>query len=139
MRRAALILVLTAACASGDPKQNTLSISVFEQGAQRITAAGPHSFTVSVMNVSPAPIEIESIQLAPAGASDYTFEDAIQTVGDVISPGETREFPMFVTIASQGRSLSQFTSNLNSVNVTLSCRSETGSFVDSQVVSIAHR
>jgi len=136
MRRAVLILAVASACASGDSRPNALSISVIEQGAQRITMTGSHSYTVRVSNMSPAPIEIESIHLAPAGVSDYTFEDAIQTIGDVISPGETREFQMFVTIAPQARSSSQFTSNLDSVSVAISCRSESGSFVDSEVVSI---
>ena len=100
---------------------------------------GQHAWMVRVSNISPGPIELESIHLAPAGASDYTFEDAMQTLGDLVSPGETREYPMFVTIVAQARSSSQFTSNLSSVSVTISCRSETGSFVDSEVVSIAQR
>jgi hypothetical protein len=92
-----------------------------------------------VSNISAGPIEVESIHLAPAGMSDYTFEDAMQTVGDVVSPGEIREYQMFVTIVPQGRGSGQFTSNLDSVNVTIACRSETGNFVDSEVVSITQR
>jgi hypothetical protein len=139
MRRAVLILILAAACASGDTKKNAVRVDVIEERGQRVTATGMHAYTVRVTNMSPGPVEVESIHLAPAGMSDYTFEDAMQTVGDVLSPGETREYLMWVTIVAQGRSTSQFTSNLNSLSVTIACRSETGDFVDSEVVSITQR
>src|ERR1700682_4391040 len=136
MRRAVLILILATACASGDTQKNALRIGVVEERGERITATGMHAYTVRVTNLSPGPVEVESIHLAPAGITDFTFEDAMQTVGDVLSPGETREYPMWVTIVAQGRPTSQFTSNLNSMSVMLACRSESGNFVDSEVVPI---
>ena len=139
MRRAVLILILASACASGDSKQHGLRVDVFEQRGQRITMTGQHAYIVRVSNISAEPIELESIHLAPAGVTDYTFEDAMETIGDVVSPGESREYPMFVTIVAQGRSSTQFTSNIDSVSVTISCRSDSGNFVDSEVVSIARR
>jgi hypothetical protein len=139
MRRAVLILILAAACASGDTQKNALRIDVIEERGERITATGQHAYTVRVVNMSPGPVEVESIHLAPAGITDFTFEDAMQTVGDVLSPGETREYPMWVTIVAQGRPTSQFTSNLNSMSVMLACRSESGNFVDSEVVPIRSR
>jgi hypothetical protein len=139
MRRAVLILVLAAACASGDTKKNAVRVDVIEQRGERFTMIGQHSYMVRVTNMSPGPVELETIHLAPAGASDFTFEDAMQTVGDVISPGETREYPMWVTVVAQGRPTSQFISNLNSMNVTVACKSESGNFVDSEVVPIRTR
>jgi hypothetical protein len=139
MRRAVLILILATACASGDAKKNALRVDIIEERGQRVTATGMHAYTVRVTNMSPGAVEVESIHLAPAGMSEYTFEDAMQTVGDVLSPGETREYLMWVTIVAQGRSTSQFTMNLNSLSVTVACRSETGNFVDSEVVSIQSR
>jgi hypothetical protein len=106
---------------------------------ERITATGMHAYTVRVTNMSPGQVEVESIHLAPAGITDFTLEDAMQTVGDVLSPGETREYQMWVTIVAQGRPTSQFTSNLNSMSVMLACRSESGNFVDSEVVPIRSR
>ena len=139
MRKTVLILMLATACASGDTQKNALRIDVIEERGERITTTGQHAYTVRVINMSPGPVEVDSIHLAPAGLSDYTFEDAMQAVGDVISPGETREYPMWVTIVGQGRTTSQFTMNLNSVSVTIACRSESGDFVDSEVVSIQSR
>src|ERR1700730_13623029 len=98
MRKTVLILMLATACASGDTQKNALRIDVIEERGERITTTGQHAYTVRVINMSPGPVEVDSIHLAPAGLSDYTFEDAMQAVGDVISPGETREYPMWVTI-----------------------------------------
>src|SRR2546430_17403090 len=103
MRRGGIILILLSACASGTPSRHALRVDVVEQRGQRIVMVGPHAYTVRVSNISAEPIEVESIQLAPAGLSDFTFDDAMQTIGDVISPGETREFEMFVMIVPQGR------------------------------------
>jgi hypothetical protein len=139
MRRGVLILVVAAACASGTPHRQALRVEVSEQRGQRITMTGPHIYTLSLNNGSAEPIEVESIHLAPSGPGDFTFEDAIQAVGDVMSPGETREYQMFVTIVPQARGSSQFTSSIDSVSVTIACRSETGNFVDSEVVSITRR
>ena len=139
MRSAVLILILAAGCASGDSQKNGVRVDVIEERGERITTPGQHAFTVRVTNMSPGQVEVESIHLAPAGITDFTFEDAMQTVGDVLSAGEARGYPMWVTIVAQGRPTSQFTSNLNSVSVTVACRSESGNFVDSEVVPIRPR
>ena len=139
MRRAVLILILAAACASGDPHRNALRIDVSEQRGQRITATGPHFYMVTLNNASQELIAVESIQLAPSGASDFTFEDEMQTVGEDIAPGETRQYQMFVTILPLGRGSAQFTSNIDTVHVTVSCKSNSGVFIDSEVVSITRR
>src|SRR6266699_1563029 len=132
MRRAVLILVLSAACASGMSHRNAFRIDVLEQRGQRITMTGPHLYTVRLTNVSSESIEVESITLAPAGPSEVTFDDAMQTIGDTLSAGESREFEMFVTIDARGRASSQFTPNVDSVNVSIACRSDSGNFVDSE-------
>ena len=139
MRRAVLILMIASACASGTPSQNRLRIDVIEQRSQRMAAVGPHAYTVRITNMSAGPIEVESIELAPAGLTDLTFEDAMQNVGEVVSPGETRDFQMFVSIESRGRSSAQFVSSVDSVSVTIPCRSDSGDFVASEVVSISRR
>jgi hypothetical protein len=46
---------------------------------------------------------------------------------------------MFVTVVAQGRGSAQFTSNIDAVSVTIACKSESGNFVDSEVVSITRR
>jgi hypothetical protein len=140
MRRGVLILILAVACASSDTKKNSLRIDVVEQRGQRFTMTGQHAYMVRVTNTSPGPVELESIHLKPAGVTDFTFEDEMLTVGDILSYGETREYPMFVTIVPEkGGSSSQFTANLNSVSVTIACRSESGTFVVSDVVPIQAR
>ena len=139
MRRGVLILLLAAACASTDTKPRGLRVDVIEQRGQRMTIAGPHSYIVRLSNISAEPIAVESIQLGTSGASDLIFEDAMQNIGEELAPGETREYPMFVTIVAQTRSSSQFTSSIDSVTVTTACRAASGDFVDSEVVSISRR
>jgi hypothetical protein len=140
MRRAVLILVLAMACASSDTKVNSLRVNVTETRGQRYTMTGQHTYTVIVTNTSPGQVEIQSIHVKPAGVTDFTFEDAMLTPGDVLSYGETREYPIWVEIVPEKGGLSpSFTMNLNSVSVTVSGRSETGNFVVSEVVTIQAR
>ena len=139
MRAASLILILATACATTDSKQHGLRVDVVEQRGQRMTIAGPHAYLVRVTNISAEAIGVESIHLAPSGASEFTFEDAMQSIGDELASGETREYPMMVEIVAQSRGASQFTSNIDSVSVTVSCVSPTGNFVDSEVVSVSRR
>ena len=82
---------------------------------------------------------MDSITLAPAGPAEVTFDDAMQTIGESIAPGEVRDFEMFVTIDVRGRPATQFMPSIDSVDVTVACRSEGGDFVDSRMVSVQRR
>ena len=100
---------------------------------------GQHVYTVRLTNISPGPVEVQSIQLKPAGATDFSFDDAILTVGDDLAYAESREYPISVTVAAQSMSSPQYIMNINSLSVTVACRSESGNFIVSEDVPIQVR
>jgi len=139
MRRAALILLLLAGCASSGSKQRVLSVDVLEPRTphQRPALTGEHLYIVHVENVSGEDVQIGSIRLELAGTSDYELINSAAPIEPImLGPGESEDFEMFVTIApvrGTNRASQLF---LDSLHVTIGVRVASGDVYFSEIVAI---
>jgi uncharacterized membrane protein len=130
MRRITLILVLllVASCAS-QTQPKAFSAQVFEQrGTYRATSvSGQHAFMVRLANRSGESISVDSVSLEPQTTSLQFYENE-QAVDDIIEPGETRDFTMWISVNAVAMS---YVYTIDSVDVVVTAHSATrGNFTE---------
>jgi hypothetical protein len=139
MRRAVLILLLFAGCASSSqPREQLFAIEVLEQQPvrQRAPLLGPHAYIVRVRNVSEQTITIQAVRLDLVGISEFELQDNQQSLGTILEPGGTTDFNMFVTVVTSGRAVPNYSAIIDSLRVTLACHGDRGNFSESDVYPI---
>jgi len=139
MRRAVLILLLFAGCASSSPpREKVFAIEVVEQQPlrQRAPLLGPHAYIVRVRNVSEQTITMEAVRIDLVGISDFELQDNQRSLGTVLEPGGTIDVNMFVTVVTSGRAVPNYQAIIDSLRVTLACHGDRGNFSESDVYPI---
>jgi len=136
MRRIAIAALLLVSCASGAPRQRMLSVEVLEPVSQRRVLIGPHAYTVRVQNVSSQVMQIESIRVDIAGAGDLQLDGGMESINETMASGETRDFPMYVTVSAMRGA--QMPPDITSLRVMITGRTEAGTFLDDDVHYIRH-
>jgi hypothetical protein len=143
MRRAALTLLLVTGCASGG--NHDLGITVLETvtpspygGLQAVTLIGAHMLRLQIENRSHQEIVVHSMKIEPADPDLYT-DDPSQSIEELIGPGVTRTYDMYLTLSTSSRTRSTTLQMLGSVNVDLVCTgSESGNFIAGGSYSVTH-
>jgi hypothetical protein len=143
MRRAGLALLLIAGCASGGANHD-LSITVLETvtgsptGVHAVTLIGAHTLRVQIENRSHQEIVIHSIKIEPPGPDLYS-DDPSQSVEELIGPGVTRTYDMYLTVSTSSRTRSPTSQMLDSVTVdVVGTGSESGNFMAGGSYSVTH-
>ena len=109
-----------------------LSVQVFEsrqrQQQRAVTAAGSHVFRIRVTNQSEEAVSIDSISLS-SFSNQITIHNGDQIFGEVIEPGQTSDFPMFVDVTADSMSRIY---TIDSIDVSITCHSTSkGTFTES--------
>jgi hypothetical protein len=144
MRRAGLALVLIAGCASGGANHD-LGITVLETvtptpygGVQAVTLIGAHMLRVQIENRSHQEIVVHSIKIEPPGPDLYS-DDPSQSIEELIGPGVTRTYDMYLTVSTSSRTRSTTSQMLDSVTVdVVGTGSESGNFIAGGSYSVTH-
>jgi hypothetical protein len=136
VRRITLILslVLVASCAS-QTQPRMFSAQVFEQrGTYRATSVnGQHAFMVRLTNQSGESVGVDSVSLEPQTTSLQFYENE-QAVDDIIEPGETRDFTMWVSVNAVAMN---YVYTIDSVDVIVTAHSAArGNFSERQICTV---
>ncbi|HJT16087.1 MAG TPA: hypothetical protein VJ853_01795 [Thermoanaerobaculia bacterium] len=142
--RFALIAALfLAACASGGKHPNlAISVSplsgrVLGSGIRGGAATGDYTVRVTVENRSQEDVTIHSIRVGAADAG-LMSNDVPQDVEETIAPGAVRQFDMYLSVSTTGRTLNPTPQVLQSVSVDLSCTgSASGDFTAGGTYSLS--
>ena len=98
MRVLTFAAILLAGCASTS-QPRSFAVQVFEQRGQyrQSSVSGQHAFMVRLTNRSEESIGLDSLSVEPQTTSVQFYENE-QAVDDIIEPGETRDFTMWVSV-----------------------------------------
>jgi hypothetical protein len=118
---ATVALVTLAGCASQTQGPKMLSVQVFEhrrlQQGRVVTVEGQHSFRIRVTNQSEEAVSIDSISLS-SFSNEIQLQNADQIFQEILEPGQTNDFPMWVEIATV--SMSHIYA-IDSIDVAITC------------------
>ena len=137
MRRAAIVLLLLAGCASGR-NDHHLRISVSQLITQRqaVITTGTHLFRIRILNQSrDAVVFVHAIHLQPVGL-DLFSDDPSQYFDREVDPGETEIFEMYLTVDTHSALGTSAQPVMDSVQLTLNGTSDGKDFVDSGTYAI---
>jgi hypothetical protein len=111
MRRAVLILLLLAGCASDAPDDPnapkiTLHLEQYES-PNAYTFSGPVNvqFALSVANTTTQPVKLNRIEIRTIGSGAYTIRPTSTNINVDIAPGQARTLPIAVWGYSRGGQL----------------------------------
>ena len=117
--RAAIALLLIAGCASSSSSDHRLGMWVNEivaNGHHAPYVIGPHNLRLHVENRSQQEITVQSIRIEAAGI-DLDSEDGGADVNQLVGPGETSVFDVYLTVSTRGQS--KPSGSLTEVNATI--------------------
>lgn len=136
-------MLLIAGCASGGT--HDVGIEVFETvtmtgtgSVQAVTLIGAHMLRVQIVNRSHQEIVVHSMKIEPADPDLYS-DDPPQSIEELIGPGVTRTYDMYLTVSTSSRLRSPTSQTLGLVNVDLvGTGSESGNFIAGGSYSVNH-
>jgi len=136
MRWAQVTLLTLAAigCASRpsalEEEQHRLGVDVSARTESRF---GTNLYQVEVRNETGDTVTIESVAIDPLNITDVDVRDNHQAVNVVLEPAQTTIIGVWITITPRSRAAS---TNFDSVRVTLSYRTDTRGFLQTEIRSI---
>ena len=133
---AAVALITLVSCASGTQGPRVLSVQVFEQRSHSrgVSVQGQHLFRVRVTNQSEEAVSIDSISLG-SFSNQIQFQNADQVFQEIIEPGQTGDFPMWVEVMASSASRIY---TIDSIDVAITCHSTAkGTFTESGSHTVA--
>ncbi len=112
MRRAVLILLLLAGCASGAPDDPnapkiTLHLEQYQSAPNAYTFNGPVNvqFALSVANTTNEPVKLNRIEIRTIGSGAYTIRPTSTNINVDVAPGQARTLPLAIWGYSRGGQL----------------------------------
>jgi len=126
MHRAAIALLILAACASGRSghRTSTWVNEVLPDGMPHPAVIGPHYLRIHLQNLSHEPILVQSIHVEAAGQDLDSDQDTVP-FNQTVEPGQTASFDMYLTVST--RAAAAHSGILSEVTLTIGGKTSEGS------------